>query len=161
MLNSEVSEVSEVLDSLRMLITPILAEDKVCLVEMKHFFQGNRLFLKLLVDRPQGGITLDECVKLNDRIGELIEREDIIKQGYVLEVSSPGLDRPLLTREDFLRCLNRKVRIFFSQRQDQRHETSGMIKSVSETGLDLDSEGEIQYITFDEIRKGKQILEEK
>ena len=99
--------------------------------------------LRLLVDKIYGGITLDECARLNEKICDVIQTEGIIKQRYILEVSSPGIDRFLLTREDFSRCLNRKVRIFFNQCRDGKYEISGTIISVTEAGLNLDFEGKI------------------
>ena len=151
---------SEILDSIKSLIAPILEEDKFCLVDTKFCLQGGRWVLRLLVDKIYGGITIDECARLNEKIGDIIEREGIIKQNYILEVSSPGIDRPLLTQEDFTRCLNHKIRILFNQCRDGKYEISGVIISVTNAGLDLDSGGQVQQITFDQIRKAKQTIEE-
>ena len=149
---------SGILDNIKTLIAPILQEDKLCLIDTSFYFRGGRWMLRLLVDKIYGGITLDECARLNEKIDDVIQTEGIIKQRYILEVSSPGIDRSLLTREDFSRCLNRKVRIFFSQCRDERYEISGTIISVTEAGLNLDFEGKIQQIPFDQIKKAKQVI---
>jgi len=149
---------SEILDNIKTLIAPILGEEKLCLVDANFCLQGGRWFLRLLVDKIYGGITLDECARLNEKIGEFIERQNLIKQSYVLEVSSPGTNRPLLTREDFSRCLNRKVRIFFNQCQEAKTEITGVIVSVNDTGVNINSEGQIQQIPFDRIRRARQII---
>ena len=152
---------SEITDKLKSLIEPVLAEDNFCLVEIKRFFQGNRLTLRLLVDRMQGGITIDECARLNDKIGQLLEKEDIVQQAYVLEVSSPGLDRALVTKEDFSRCLNRKVRIFFKDSNSKQQEVEGIIIAVNDSGVNLElGKAHTQELPFEQIRKAKQIIEE-
>ena len=111
-----------------------------------------------MVDEPGGGITIDRCTYFNNAISQLLDTTNLIQDSYILEVSSPGIDRPLLTQEDFSRCLNRKVKIFFNQCQDGRYEISGVITLITEAGLDLDSGGKIQHIAFDQIRKAKQTI---
>ena len=87
-----------------------LASQDVELVDLSFRKEGFRMVLRLLVDKP-GGITIDECTYLNQMIGEILDREDLIHDRYTLEVSSPGLDRPLVTKRDFERNIGRKVKI--------------------------------------------------
>ncbi len=87
-----------------------LASQGVELVDLSFRREGFRMVLRLLVDKP-GGITIDECTHLNQMIGEILDREDLIHDRYTLEVSSPGLDRPLVTKRDFERNIGRKVKI--------------------------------------------------
>lgn len=146
----------EVLDNIQELIVPILRNDEYCLVNIDFYLQSGRPALKLLVDKIYGGISLDECMRLNQKIGDIIEMEGIIEQGYDLEISSPGVDRYLVSREDFMRCLNRRVRIFLKEPQGKISEISGVITLVTETALELDSGGCVQWVVFDRIKKAKQ-----
>ncbi len=146
----------EVLDNIQALIVPILRNDQYCLVDIDFYLQSGRPVLKLLVDKIYGGISLDECTRLNQKIGDIIEMEGIIEQGYDLEISSPGVDRYLVSREDFMRCLNRRVRIFLKEPQGKISEISGVITLVTETALELDSGGCVQRVVFDRIKKAKQ-----
>ncbi|MFC1657970.1 ribosome maturation factor RimP [Candidatus Omnitrophota bacterium] len=150
----------EIEDSIKSLIAPILQEHNLSLIETGLSLWGRRWTLRLFIDKINGGITLDECASLNQRIGDIIDREGIIKHSYVLEVSSPGLDRPLRTYEDFIRCLNRRVRVFFGEPVDDKHEVGGIVVSVGETGIELDSGGQVRHIAFTQIRKAKQVIEE-
>ena len=150
-----------ILDSLKNLISPILQDSGFCLIEMKYFFQKKGLVLRLLVDKIHGGITLDQCAMLNDKIGQLIDEAGIIEKRYILEVSSPGISRPLITRQDFLRCINHRVRIFFKQPLDEEFEISGQVSSVTQKGLNLELGGESRFISFNQIKKGKQIKKER
>jgi len=91
-------------------VADVLASQGVELVDLSFRREGSRMVLRLLVDKP-GGITVDECTHLNQMIGEILDREDLIHDRYTLEVSSPGLDRPLVTKRDFERNIGRKVKI--------------------------------------------------
>ena len=143
-------------EKLKTAISDYAKEKDIVLVNLDLQTQGRKFILRILVDQPEGGITLDRCAYLNNAIGQILDKENLIQDKYALEVSSPGLGRPLLTREDFSRCLNRKVRIFFSQCQEGRHEILGILISVTDTGLELDLGGQTQQIPFAWIKKGKQ-----
>ena len=146
-------------EKLKTAIDDYLKEKDIVLVNLDLQTQGRKFILRILVDQPEGGITLDRCAYLNNAIGQFLDNENLIQTKYVLEVSSPGLDRPLLTREDFSRCLNRRVRIFFNQCQEEgRHEILGTLISVNDTGLELDLGSQTQQIPFVGIRKAKQAI---
>ena len=147
-------------ERLRTLIGDYLKHENVILEDLNLHAQKRKSILRILVDEPGGGITLDKCACLNDAISQLLDKEELIDNSYILEVSSPGIYRPLLTREDFSRCLNRKVSIFFDEPQEGTYEISGVITLVTNAGLNLDSEGKIKFIAFDQIKKAKQVIEE-
>ena len=147
-------------ERLKIAIGDYLKGEDVILVDLNFQRQGRKFILRILVDQPGGGIVLDRCAYLNNAISQVLDRENLIPDSYALEVSSPGIDRPLLTRDDFSRCLNRKVKIFLKESGDQRYEISGVITSVTDAGLDLDSGKEIKQIAFDQIKRARQVIEE-
>ncbi|MCM8800332.1 MAG: ribosome maturation factor RimP, partial [Candidatus Omnitrophica bacterium] len=102
----------EIVLSLKNLINEFLNSQGFILVDLSLHFQSGKLTLRILTDHPRGGISLDECAYLNEKIGKLLDENDLIKQSYILEVSSPGADRPLKTEEDFRRCIDRKVIVY-------------------------------------------------
>lgn len=69
-----------------------------------------RAFLRIAVDR-EGGVTLDDCASASEMIGQVVERENLMEGPYVLEVMSPGLDRPLKRAEDFRRSVGKRIRV--------------------------------------------------
>jgi ribosome maturation factor RimP len=148
----------ELQEKLEEVISSYLKAENLILVDLNLRAQSGKYLLRILVDEPAGGIVLDRCTELNNALGRVLETQDLIPGSYILEVSSPGLDRPLLTRQDFSRCLKRRVKIFLNQPQGSISEVSGVIISVAETGVSLDSEGRIQQIAFEHIRKGKQVI---
>jgi ribosome maturation factor RimP len=150
----------ELQEKLKSIIGENLKKEGVILVDLNFTLSGKKSILRILVDVPGGGITLDKCTYINNSISQLLDEENLIQGSYVLEVSSPGVDRPLISKEDFTRCLNRKVKIFLNQLQEGKSEITGVIISVADAGVNVDSEGQIQQIPFDRIRKAKQIVEE-
>ncbi len=92
------------------LVEPALSDMGYELVAVQYLSEHGRWILRILADKP-GGITLDDCALLSRRIGPLLDIKDIISHEYVLEVSSPGLDRPLVKEEDFLQAIGKKIKV--------------------------------------------------
>jgi ribosome maturation factor RimP len=116
------------------------------------------LILRFLVDKPTGGISLQECGMLNERLSELLDKENMIEGSYVLEVSSPGVDRPLYSEKDFLRVWGRRVKIFFNEPVDKKLEIEGVVDEVKDAVVFLRQGGQIIKIPLDKIKKAKQVI---
>ncbi len=100
----------EVLERIRLLAEPILADRGLELVEVEFQREGRGWILRLYMDRA-GGVTLDDCQQVSEELGDHLDVEDLIDHPYHLEVSSPGLDRPLTREADFLRFAGKAARI--------------------------------------------------
>ena len=92
------------------LIVPILDDFGYELVDLQYKKEGSSMALCVYIDKP-GGITLDDCVTVSREVGAILEIEDPIKAAYRLEVSSPGLDRPLKKPADFERFAGQKIKV--------------------------------------------------
>ncbi len=149
----------EVLKELEACIGEYLKAFDLELVELIYRYEGAGLVLRVLVDKPAGGISLDECAGLNSRIGALLDEKDIIPGRYTLEVASPGLDRPMKTKHDFLRSLNRRARFFLREPVSERIELEGLITQVTDNGVEIEKDGEKVVIEFSKLNKAKQIIE--
>jgi len=143
---------------LRVAIEEYLKDQGLELFDIIHRYEGRDLVLRVLTDRAQGGITLDDCAYLNAGIGGMLDEKNILQQGYILEVSSPGLDRPLKTKNDFLRSLNKKVKFFLNDKINGKLELDGDITGVTDTSVYVDISGERVEIPLSKIIKGKQIF---
>src|SRR4029450_993152 len=84
-------------------------------------------FLRYFIDRP-GGVTLEDCQEASRQLGAELDVEDLIQDSYTLEVSSPGLDRPLRTEEDFRRFLERLIVIHTFEPLERRRDFVGYLK---------------------------------
>lgn len=100
----------ELLATLEKLIAPIVADYALELVDLELKGDGRRQVLRLFIDKP-GGVTLDDCAEVSREVSALFEVEDPIEGAYVLEVSSPGLDRPLKKLRDFERSAGKLIKL--------------------------------------------------
>lgn len=92
------------------LAIPIIEKEQFELVDIEYKKEGANWYLRLYIDKP-GGITLDDCQKVSEQVSDELDKEDPIKENYFLEVSSPGLDRPLKKESDFARFKGELVEV--------------------------------------------------
>jgi ribosome maturation factor RimP len=92
---------------------------------------GRKLLLRVTIDK-EGGITINDCERMSRTIESVLDVEDLIKGPYVLEVSSPGIDRPLLKQSDFVRNINRLVKIITKEKIDNQNFFIGRIIDVGD-----------------------------
>lgn len=129
------------------------------LVELVYRFEGRYTVLRVLVDRPEGGITIGECARLNNQIGDILDEKNIIQERFALEVCSPGLDRPLKKKSDFVRSLNRRVKFFLSVPVHGKIEIEGQVIQVNDLSVAVDVAGDTVEIDFNTINRAKQVIE--
>ncbi len=127
-------------------------------IEVKMHTEGRNTVVRVLVDKPEGGISLGECSALNRAIGDLLEEKNIFEGSYVLEVSSPGLDRPLLTANDFRRNLGKKVKFFLNEAINGKIEWDGIVKEIKPDCVIIDTESVLLEIGLTKINKSKLLI---
>ena len=88
---------------------PILKKN-IELVDLEWKRERGAWVLRLFIDKP-GGVTIGDCAKISELVGKILDKEDIIHRSYILEVSSPGIERPLVKKEDYERFKGEKVKI--------------------------------------------------
>lgn len=146
------------INELRVIVEDYLKSKSLDLVDILYRRQGREAVFKILVDKPEGGISIGDCAYINKEVSIILDEKDILKESYLLEVSSPGLDRPLKTKSDFSRCINREVRLFFNEHVNGKFEIEGIINNVGENSVFIDAQGQIIEIEFSKIAKAKQIV---
>lgn len=140
-------------ERLKGLLEPILADQQCELVELQiKGFYGSQI-IRVFVDRV-GGITLDQCEAISRRLSDELDSEEIIPGDYRLEVSSPGVDRPLRSAADFRRNLNRDVEIVYSS-EDEEQMVTGKIVRVSDEIVEIQQQKQNQEILLTTITKAK------
>ncbi|MBU1727575.1 MAG: ribosome maturation factor RimP [Candidatus Omnitrophica bacterium] len=147
-----------IIEELKKIIGDYLVAKGLDLVDLIYRYEGRDLYLRILADRPEGGITIDECTNLNRQISAVLDEKDIFEASYILEVSSPGLDRPLKTEKDFLRCLGRQAKFFLIEPVNGKIEWDGIIKKVENESVLIDVKAEVLEIPLTKINKAKQII---
>jgi ribosome maturation factor RimP len=164
---------------LNFLISGYLESQNLELVDLLFRPQGTRLIITVLVDKPpgnaclparqglpstgqshkrQGAITLQECALLCRQLKNLVEEKNIIQEDYVLEVSSPGLDRPLKKKEDFLRALNKEAVFFLNDLMNGKCQWQGIIYKVDDVIIGVQVDGQILEIPLTKINKAQLVI---
>lgn len=142
------------------IIRPIMDASGVVLVDLNVQRRSRDIYIQIIADHIHGGITLDECMKLNRELSSKIEAAGLIEEGFNLELSSPGLDRPLRNVSDFRRVLNRKIRVHLSEKIQEKIEYTGKVVDVNEENVVIETENGEVSIPHKVINKGMQIIDE-
>ncbi len=124
---------------------PILDSLGVELVDVRYGASRRRGLLRLFIDKP-GGITLEDCDRVSRFLGPALDVDDPIPYAYTLEVSSPGLDRPLTSLRDFERAIGRLVRF-----QLRAGTLEARVVAVNEQEIEVEQDGARRKIARDEI----------
>ncbi|HAG51005.1 MAG: ribosome maturation factor RimP [Deltaproteobacteria bacterium GWC2_42_51] len=145
----------DIVAQVKELSEPILTQKGMELVDVEYKMEQGSWVLRLYIDKP-GGVTVDDCSDVSTELGMLLDVKDIITHAYNLEVSSPGLDRPLTKEKDFLKYTGKKVRIKTKQPISGRRNFSAILDGFSEGKIFLfDSEGKKWEIPFDSVEKAR------
>ena len=124
------------------ILLPIVEENGFELVDVEYVKGGSTWYLRAYIDKP-GGINIDDCEVVSRRLSDILDEKDYIDDAYILEVSSPGLGRPLKKEKDFKRSLGEEVEIRTYRMIDKQKEFTGILKDYDEKtvtiGMDDDT----------------------
>jgi ribosome maturation factor RimP len=140
------------------LLTPAVAAAGCELLGIEYIAQGRHSLLRVYIDKPEG-ITVEDCERVSHQISGVLDVEDPIQGAYSLEVSSPGLDRPLFTPQHYLRFCGSLVQLRLNQPVNGRRKVKGRLLRVNDDEVVLDMEGEELTLSFASIDKGNLVVE--
>jgi len=149
---------SPVIKEVTALIEPILDEMEIELVDIEFLSEQSRWILRIYVDES-GGITLDDCARVSREIGDLIEVKDIFDQGYVLEVSSPGLNRRLKKEKDFERAVGKNIKIRMATPLEGQQNFRGNLQSFQDGILCLSVKDDLILLPYGDVEKGNLVYD--
>jgi len=130
------SGAKRVINEVSALAQGLLNEYGMEVVDVEFRFEGGRWTLRIFIDK-EGGVTVDDCASVNRELGDLIEAKNIIDYHYVLEISSPGLNRPLKKESDFIRSIGKMVTLRMSRPINERKNFTGRLTNVREGIISL------------------------
>ena len=145
------------LSAIRALVESILAAHEMELVELTCRPHGGQLLVRLLVDKV-GGVTLQQCATVNQRIGDALEAGDIIEGSYTIEVSSPGLDRPLVSKRDFERALGEELTLSLATDDGRSKDLEGMLLAVQPDAVVVKTTAGNLTVPLTQIRVAKKTV---
>jgi len=146
--------VSKVTKKVEELVKPILEKYGFDLVDIEFKKEGKKHFLRVYIDKP-GGITIDDCQLVSEELSNKLDIVDPIPFSYYLEVSSPGVDRPLVNDRDFIRNKGRVVDVFLKQPIMNTTKLTGELVEKNEDVLIIMIDGENISIPFENVKKVK------
>jgi ribosome maturation factor RimP len=142
----------------RDLIKSVVEEEGFELVHVEYTAKGSAPVLRAYVDRP-GGITLSDCAELSRRISVLLDVEDFIPTHYLLEVSSPGIERPLFTERDYVRFNGREIRLSTREKIDERRNFRGTIEAFHDGIVRLRCAKRVYEIPFAQVKRANLVYD--
>lgn len=136
------------------LITPCVQESGMELVDVEFVKEGGCWYLRIFIDKP-GGIGIEDCGYLSQKIDRILDEKDPIPQSYRLEVSSPGIERPLKKLSDFSRFAGSMAVITTFTPIDGKKNLTGRIAAAYEDNIILESEGKEFTIPFRQVASAR------
>ena len=129
------------------LLNPIMDRNGFELVDVEYVKEGGNWYLRAYIDKP-GGINVDDCETVSRELSDLLDKKDFIEESYILEVSSPGLGRPLKKEKDFKRSLGKEVEIRTYRMVDRKKEFTGILTDYDKDTVTIEVENS-ERKTFD------------
>jgi ribosome maturation factor RimP len=148
----------EIVDKITQIAQPIAQESSLELVEVEFRPSGKRWLLRVFIDR-EGGVTIEDCVRVSRELSRILDVEDVIEHPFALEVSSPGLTRSLKKKTDFERSRGKLCRIITTAAIEGRNDFRGEIVGVAENDVEVMEKGDTHRIPLTTIKKASLELE--
>lgn len=146
------------------LVEPVIESEDMELVDVECLKVKSRWFVRIYMDK-EGGITLDDCSEISSQVGDLLDIHEMPPGPYILEVSSPGLDRPLAREKDFIKYRGHKIKVKVRDSLDGKKIFRGeLVDFLDEDGkkiLVIDAKGKTYRIPWETVVKANLEYEDK
>ncbi len=146
---------SEMEQRLRRLIEPVVRSEGLMLVELNWRRESGGQVLRLIVDRKQGGVNLDECAALSRQVSDLLDVEDPIAAPFTLEVSSPGLTRRLKDPREFELFAGRPAKLVVSEPGGGSRTLKGVLKGTMGGDVLIEVKGKVRAVPVAAVAKAR------
>lgn len=140
------------------MVEPVVSDCGLELVGVDYLREQRGWVIRLAIDK-EGGVTLDDCVAVSREVGNLLEIKEVITHPYHLEVSSPGIDRPLKSEKDFARFEGKEASIRTTALVMGRRNFKGILRGIHRGCVHLEMEGKLWEIPYSSIRQAKLVFD--
>lgn len=145
-------------ERVRVLVEQVIKAKGLELDDVEYVKEGAHWYLRLFIDKD-GGVDIDDCSRVSHFVSELLDKSDIIRQSYILEVSSPGLERSLKKTEDFERYRGKLVAVETNKLHRGYQEFSGYLIGLENEEIILEYEGNRMAIPRSIVKKAHLALQ--
>ena len=157
MIKLDKREMEETLLKIEKVVIPAIEKREVDLVDLEYLQEGGYLYVRIFIEKPEGDITLEDCGSLSNEIDEAIDA--LIPHKFFLEVSSPGVERPLKKETDFVRFNGEKIKVSLKHKLNDNKNFEGIIEDFKDETLFLNIKGGTLEIPFKEIKKANIVFD--
>ncbi len=143
------------------ILNKILIDKDIFLVEVDYTKENNEYYLKVFIDTDEG-ISIDECSDVSRALSKKLDDFDYIEDSYFLEVSSPGIDRPFKTLEDYKKNINKKIELNLYAKKDNKKFFVGKLTNIEDENVTIqldDESGKEMVFKIKEIAKANKYIE--
>lgn len=134
-------------------LAPILKQNGCELVDLVISRTGRKPTLQFFIDKLEGAINVEDCARMSGKIEGVLDMEEFFPQGYIIEVSSPGISRPLKKPEHFMRFLNERVKVILRDPLENRAVFTGLIAAASETDFTVNDGTSSFTFKYERVKK--------
>lgn len=125
------------------LLSPIVEQAGFELVDVEYVKEAGSWYLRGYIDKP-GGITVNDCEAVSRIFSDRLDEDDFIEDSYIMEISSPGLDRPLKKEKDFARSVGKEVEIRTYRPIEKQKEFSGILTAYDDNSVTVEEDGNLR-----------------
>ncbi|MFH1122545.1 MAG: ribosome maturation factor RimP, partial [Pseudomonadota bacterium] len=140
------------------LVEPILEEMGFEMVDVEYLSYQGRWVLRLTIDK-EGGVTIDDCARVSRELGDLIDVKDIIPHEYILEVSSPGLNRPLTKEKHLIEAIGKKIKLRMARPMEGRRNFAGHLRDFRDGILYVEIERGMVALPWPGVERANLVYE--
>ncbi len=138
------------------LVEPVIESEDMELVDIECLKMKSRWMIRIYIDE-EGGVSLDNCAEISNQVGDLLDIHEVLPDSYILEVSSPGLNRPLAREKDFIKYRGCKIKVTVRDKMDGKRNFRGelvdFLEKDGEKVLVIDANGKKYHIPRETVVK--------
>ena len=128
------------------LLLPIAEENGVEIYDVEYVKEGSDWYLRAYIDKPDG-VNIGDCEAVSRKFSDKLDEDDFIEDSYIMEISSPGLDRPLKKEKDFVRSMGKLVELRTYRPIEKQKEFCGILNAYDDNSVTIEEDGTLR--TFD------------
>ena len=148
---------SQIIQKIEKIVNPFINEMNLSLVDVEYLQESGYWYVRIFIENLNGDLTLEDCSKLSSLIDDKIE--ELIEHKFFLEVSSPGIERPLKKIEDYIRFKGQKILLNLKNKLNDKKQMKATILDVKENKILFLIDKKEEEIDFDEIGKTNILFE--
>lgn len=151
--------IEETIVKIEKIVLPVLKEMELELVDVEYLQEGGYWYVRIYIEKLDGDVSLDDCAKVSMTVEDDIDK--LIDKKFFLEISSPGVERPLKKEKDFVRFTGSKIKVSLKHKMNEKKNFEGMLVKFEDGIIFLSEETGDLEIPFKEVRKANLVYDFK